>query len=64
MILINGIKVRRDSPLSMKMRSSKIEIKKIDGSDINFCKMSIGGYLYQKSLHKSLSGMEPDSMTT
>ena len=45
------------------MDSSKLGIEKFDGSDFSFWKMQIEDYLYQKYLHKLLTGVKPESMT-
>ena len=52
-----------DSTRSQKMDSSKLGIEKFDGSDFSFWKMQIEDYLYQKDLHKPLTGVKPESMT-
>ena len=45
------------------MDSSKLGIEKFDGFDFSFWKMKIKDYLYQKNLHKPLTGVKPESMT-
>ena len=44
------------------MDSSKLGIKKFDGSDFSFWRMQIKDYLYQKYLHEPLTEVKPKSM--
>ena len=45
------------------MDSSKLGIKKFDGSNFTFWKMQIKDYLYQKDFHEPLTRVKPESMT-
>ena len=63
-ILITGIRARRDSPRSVKMESSKTGIEKFDGFDISFQKMQIEDYLYEKDIQEPILGVKLDTMTT
>ena len=40
----------------------KVRIEKFNGKDFRFWKMQIEDYLYQKKLHKPLSGKKPEKM--
>ena len=44
------------------MDSSKLAIEKFDGPDFSFWKMQIEDYMYQKDLHKPLTGVKSESM--
>ena len=44
------------------MDSSKLGIKKFDGSDFSFWKMQIEDYLYQKDLHEPLTAVKTEFM--